>query len=162
MSLTISYKEDETIVEDGTTVLIGSDAASTIRIVRPGISRRHAVISYDGDTWKVEDAGSRNGIFLDGQRIQTVIIDSPTTLYLGHPTDGEAISFAPAAATTPEPSIQDEIDAFVITDSPKTTTPAAAKPASTTPAPRTDPTRVQPAAVSGASGASGASEASEA
>lgn len=156
VSLTISYKEDETIVEDGTTVLIGSDAASTIRIVRPGISRKHAVISYDGDTWKVEDAGSRNGIFLDGQRIQTVIIDSPTTLYLGHPTDGEEISFAPAVTATQEPSIQDEIDAFVITDSPKTTSPAAAKPASTTPAPRTDPTRVQPAAVSGAPGASDA------
>lgn len=156
--LTINYKEDETVVEDDTTVLIGSDAASTIRIVRPGISRKHAVVSFDGDTWKVEDAGSRNGIFLDGQRIQTVIIDNPTTLYLGHPMDGEAISLAPAATATSEPSIQDEIDAFVIADPPKNTTPAepepdAVKPASTTPRTRTDPTRVQPAAASGASDA---------
>jgi hypothetical protein len=150
--LTISYKEDETIVEDGRTVLIGSDAASTIRIVRPGISRRHAVVSFDGDTWKVEDAGSRNGIFSDDQRIQTVIIDSPTTLYLGHPTDGEAISFVPAAAAS-EPSIQDEIDAFVITDPPKNTAPDAAKPAQASPSPRADTTRVQPAAASGASDA---------
>ena len=112
VSLTITYKEDEEVVEDGKTVLIGSDAASTIRIVRPGISRKHAVASFDGDSWKVEDAGSRNGIFSEGQRIQTVIIDSPTTLYLGHPTDGEAIAFVPATASASEPSIQDEIDAF--------------------------------------------------
>ena len=104
MSLTITYKEDEEVVEDGKTVLIGSDAASTIRIVRPGISRKHAVASFDGDSWKVEDAGSRNGIFSEGQRIQTVIIDSPTTLYLGHPTDGEAIAFVPATASASAPS----------------------------------------------------------
>jgi len=150
--LTISYKDDETAVEDGRTVLIGSDAASTIRIVRPGISRKHAVVSFDGDTWKVEDAGSRNGIFSDGKRIQTVIIDSPTTLYLGHPTDGEALSFVPAAGAS-EPSIQDEIDAFVITDPPKNSTPAAAKPTSTTPSPQADSTRIQPTAASGASDA---------
>lgn len=126
MSLTINYLENETSVEDGDTVLIGSDAASTIRIVRPGISRKHAVVSFDGNAWKVEDAGSRNGIFVDGQRIQTMIIDDPTTLYLGHPTDGEVISLAVAAEKTPEPSakdnddsIQAEIDAFVITEKPK-------------------------------------------
>lgn len=153
MSLTISYRDTEEVVEDGETVLIGSDAASTIRIVRPGISRKHAVVSFDGDAWKVEDAGSRNGVFSDGQRIQTVIVDSPTTLYLGHPTDGEAISFVPAAASGSEPSIQDEINAFVITDPPKKSTPAVARPASTTPPPSVDKTRVQPAAVSGASDA---------
>lgn len=126
MSLSINYLENETSVEDGDTVLIGSDAASTIRIVRPGISRKHAVVSFDGNAWKVEDAGSRNGIFVDGQRIQTIIIDDPTTLYLGHPTDGEAISLTVAAEDTLEPStqanddsIQAEIDAFVIAEKPK-------------------------------------------
>jgi hypothetical protein len=150
--LTISYKEDEEVVQDGKTVLIGSDAASTIRIVRPGISRKHAVVSFDGDTWKVEDAGSRNGIFADGQRIQTVIIESPTTLYLGHPTDGEAILFVPAAASTSEPSIQDEINAFVITDPPKTAPVSADRTTSAAP-PSAETTRIQPAAASGASDA---------
>jgi hypothetical protein len=55
----------------------------------------------------VQDAGSRNGTFLDGQRVQVVSIDGPTTLFLGHPSDGEALSLvptptgAPAATTTP-------------------------------------------------------------
>jgi hypothetical protein len=143
--LNIIYQGSETAVEDDATVLIGSDAASTIRIVRPGISRRHAVASFDGTEWKVEDAGSRNGIFADGQRVQTTTVDGPTTLYLGHATDGEAISFVPVSDGKPDGSIQDEIDAFVIADEPE---PEEAK----SPAPVTK-TQVQPAAVGGASNA---------
>ena len=121
MPLNIIYQGSETAIDDDATALIGSDAASTIRIVRPGISRKHAVASFDGAEWKVEDAGSRNGIFADGQRIQTTVISRPTTLYLGHPTSGEAISFVPlqGAGTSAENSIQDEIDAFVMTKEPE-------------------------------------------
>lgn len=127
MPLNIIYQGSETAVDDDATVLIGSDAASTIRIVRPGISRKHAVASFDGTEWKVEDAGSRNGIFADGQRIQTTVISGPTTLYLGHPTDGEAISFVPlvGADTSAKDSIQEEIDAFVIAEEPKSDRAAA-------------------------------------
>ncbi len=139
MPLNIIYQGSETAVDDDATALIGSDAASTIRIVRPGISRKHAVASFDGAEWKVEDAGSRNGIFADGQRIQTKVISGPTTLYLGHPTDGEAISFVPLAGSTQsgKDSIQEEIDAFVITEEPKPDRGAALK-----------RTRVQPSPVS--------------
>lgn len=143
--LNINYQGSETAVEDDTTVLIGSDAASTIRIVRPGISRRHAVASFDGTSWKVEDAGSRNGIFADGQRVQTTTIEGSTTLYLGHPTDGEAISFVPMVDGQPDVSIQAEIDAFVATDE-----SVAKKTESRTP---TEPTRIQPVAMGGASDA---------
>lgn len=148
MPLTIMYQGTETTVEDDTTALIGSDAASTIRIVRPGISRKHAVVSFDGSAWKIEDAGSRNGTFADGQRVQTLEISGPTTLYLGHPTDGEAISFVPvpATGTSPKDTIQDEIDEFVIAAEP----PAAKK---APPRGRPAPTAVQPAAVASASDA---------
>ena len=144
MSLNIIYQGKETAVPDGDTVLIGSDAASTIRIVRPGISRKHAVVSFDGNAWKVEDAGSRNGIFVDGQRVQTIIVDEPTTVYLGHPTDGEIMDFDPPAEEPGEEvdepssqsdndSIQAEIDAFVVTETPEASSNPA--PTLTTPAP---------------------------
>lgn len=97
MSLKVIHQGNENVVDDVATALIGSDASATVRIVRPGISRRHAVISFDGSSWKIEDAGSRNGTFKDGKRIQTLAIDGPTTLYLGHPTDGEAVSLVPMA-----------------------------------------------------------------
>ncbi len=152
--LNIIYQGNETAIDDDVTALIGSDAASTIRIVRPGISRKHAVASFDGSAWKVEDAGSRNGIFADGQRVQTTVISGPTTLYLGHPTEGEAISFVPlAGADAPSSdSIQEEIDAFVITEEPKTDKAGATR----TPAPAAavgEPNRVQPLTVASASDA---------
>ncbi len=134
--LKITYQGNETAVEDDATALIGSDAASTVRIVRPGISRKHAVASFDGTAWKVEDAGSRNGIFQDGERVQTTTISGPTTLYLGHAEDGEAILFAPVVSGEEDMSIQDEIDAFVVAEKPKS------KPKTPPPAERT---RVQPA-----------------
>ncbi len=155
VSLNIIYQGSETAVENSDTVLIGSDAASTIRIVRPGISRKHAVVSFDGNAWKVEDAGSRNGIFVDDQRVQTIIIDGPTAVYLGHPSDGEVISFAPLADENDEPTAQDddnsiqaEIDAFVITEEPKAEPQAPSTdgtPSASAAPPSPVSTRVQPA-----------------
>lgn len=165
MPLNIIYQGTEIVVADDAIALIGSDAAATIRIVRPGISRKHAVVSHDGETWKIEDAGSRNGTFTDGQRVQTMVINGPTTLYLGHPTEGEAISFVPLApARSPkqdpvqapkEGSIQDEIDAFVLTDEPKVNRPkeSPAKSAPLFAATQVRPTRVQPTQVASASDA---------
>ncbi len=98
MPLTVIHQGKETIVDDDSTALVGSDASSTIRIVRPGISRRHALIKHDGTGWKVEDAGSRNGTFVDGRRITVTAVDSSTTCYLGHPTDGEQLTLVPAEA----------------------------------------------------------------
>ncbi len=115
--LQVTYQGKVDVVDDDVTALIGSDAASTIRIVRPGISRRHAVVSYDGTGWKIEDAGSRNGTYKDGQRIQIVAIDEPMTIYLGHPTDGEAIVLTPdttSGTVSEPPPADDEADAFVL------------------------------------------------
>lgn len=138
MSLKVIHQGNENVVDDVTTALIGSDASATVRIVRPGISRRHAVISFDGATWKIEDAGSRNGTFKDGKRIQTLAIEGPTTLYLGHPTDGEVVSLVPIA---PERlAVSDPVDApFDLPPTPPVTAPApesAPRRQATPPSPR--------------------------
>ena len=99
LPLKVIHQGTETVVDDQTTALIGSDAASTIRIVRPGISRRHALLSYDGTGWKLEDAGSRNGTFVDGKRVTVSALEGTTTCYLGHPTDGEEITLITETAT---------------------------------------------------------------
>ncbi len=119
MSLQVKYQDTEVIVDEGSTALIGSGENSTIQIARPGISRRHAAISHDGMAWKVEDAGSRNGTFADGERIHVTTIDGPTTLVLGHPTEGEVVEFREIISGTESPSdLQAEIDAFVLPDNP--------------------------------------------
>jgi len=124
--LKASYQGNDEVIQDETTALIGSDAASTIRIVRPGISRKHAVLSYDGSMWKIEDAGSRNGTFKDGQRIQILALEEPTTVYLGHPTDGESLVLTPirnadAGADDADAGAEDaqsDIEAFVLPTTP--------------------------------------------
>ena len=137
VSLKVSYQGTDFTVEEDTPAFIGSGEAATIRIVRPGISRRHAVVSYDGTTWKYEDAGSRNGSFSDGARIHIATIDGATSLYLGHPSDGELVTLTPdgaSSATKVDESLQDEIDAFVLPESPPPASAAArpARPASVT------------------------------
>lgn len=131
--LKVIHQGNESLIEDDATALIGSDASSTVRIVRPGISRRHAIVTHDGSAWKIQDAGSRNGTFLDGHRIQTTTVDGPTTLYLGHPTDGEALSFVPVAAEPASPPKQDDDEPFDLPASPPTTAAAAATATSRTP-----------------------------
>ena len=49
----------------------GEDAA--LRIVSPDVSRRHAVLTVDGETVTVRDVGSSNHTFLAGKRIDETV-----------------------------------------------------------------------------------------
>lgn len=123
--LRASYQGNDEVIQDEQTALVGSDVASTIRIVRPGISRKHAVLSYDGTMWKIEDAGSRNGTFKDGKRIQILALEEATTVFLGHPTDGESLVLTPISDQTTGDEdngddAQGEVDAFVLPPTPST------------------------------------------
>ena len=138
MSLQVKYQGKEFIVEEGSTALIGSGERSTIQIPRPGISRQHAAVAYDGSNWKVEDAGSRNGTFENGERVQVTTIDSPKTLVLGHPTDGEVLKFR-EITTGSKADLQSEIDAFVLPEAPPAVSTAAAAPAAATRQQRSTP-----------------------
>lgn len=50
--------------------LIGRDAVAVVRIDTPEVSRRHAQIIVDGGVATLEDLGSKNGTFLNGERLQ--------------------------------------------------------------------------------------------
>jgi hypothetical protein len=49
--------------------LIGRDADAPIRVDHPDVSRRHARIKVDGERILLEDLGSKNGVFIDEQRV---------------------------------------------------------------------------------------------
>jgi len=136
--LKITYQENDAVIDDGATAVIGSDATSTVRIVRPGISRRHAVVSKSPSGWIIEDAGSRNGSYRFGQRFERVEINGPETVFLGHPTDGEKLTLAPVDADdSASASDTPVLETFVLPESPPVKTgatagAAAGKTASTT------------------------------
>jgi hypothetical protein len=65
-------RERHVFAVDGDRATIGSGPANDIRIDEPSVSRLHAILQVVGDTWVVEDCGSRNGTFVSGRRIPTM------------------------------------------------------------------------------------------
>ena len=59
-------------------VVIGRSPEADIRIDNPAISRRHAGIKHTAEAYTIEDMGSSNGTFLNGEPVS-----EPTTLKPG-------------------------------------------------------------------------------
>jgi len=105
MDLRVAATGEVVTVPAGTTAVIGADSSATVRIARPGISRRHAVVKYDGSQWALQDASSRNGTFYNGARIQFLDIKGPTTVRLGHPTEGTEVQLTPITPAGAQPKV---------------------------------------------------------
>jgi DNA-binding NtrC family response regulator len=62
-----------------------SDDGRLLAVQVPGkwISARHAVLRAVGDEWIVDDAGSRNGTFVNGQRVTSAIVRDGDVLEVG-------------------------------------------------------------------------------
>lgn len=62
------------------------------------VSWRHASISWGGRSWVIEDHGSTNGTYVQGQRIHQMEIGPGSAVHLGNATDGPRLSLSAAAA----------------------------------------------------------------
>jgi DNA-binding NtrC family response regulator len=90
-----------------------SDDGRVLGVQVPGkwISSRHAVLRAVGDEWIVDDAGSRNGTFVNGQRVTSAIVRDGDVLEVGRvflmvrgaPAAEGAIQRDEDAAVTPAP-----------------------------------------------------------
>ena len=54
---------------EGVDILIGREASSTIQIDSPGVSRKHARLTYQNNQYLLQDLDSSNGTFLNGEQI---------------------------------------------------------------------------------------------
>ena len=50
---------------------IGRGTATGLQLIDPQVSRLHARIYRVGDHWRIEDMGSRNGVYVDEQRLRS-------------------------------------------------------------------------------------------
>lgn len=62
----------------GDTVTVGRDETADLRLGDKAISRRHAALRVEGETAVIEDLGSRNGTFVNAERVE-----SPQRLRVG-------------------------------------------------------------------------------
>ncbi|WTD74233.1 FHA domain-containing protein [Streptomyces sp. NBC_01635] len=85
---------------------LGRDPQGDVVVDDARVSWRHATISFNGRSWVVEDHGSTNGTFAQGQRIHHLEISSDTALNLGNANDGPRVTLSGAAAPAASPQPQ--------------------------------------------------------
>lgn len=65
------------------TVVLGRGQDADIRFEDELVSRRHCALTFNGQSVTVEDLGSTNGTFVDGNYINKQILDSDNRLQIG-------------------------------------------------------------------------------
>jgi DNA-binding winged helix-turn-helix (wHTH) protein len=65
--------------------VVGRERGSAVTIDAPGISRRHALLFLAGNRLHVEDLGSKNGTFVDGERVrERTAVSDGSEVRFGH------------------------------------------------------------------------------
>lgn len=112
-----------TFTLEGDQLNIGRDSTNEITINDAEISRRHARLTFQGGKYVLEDLGSTNGTFVNGQRLA-----GPRVL-----KDGEVVSFGEQIVLVFEVTANDPGATMV---SPRAAAvPSASRPVSPPPAP---------------------------
>ncbi|MDG9715030.1 FHA domain-containing protein [Streptomyces sp. DH24] len=88
---------------------LGRDPQGDVVFDDARVSWRHATVSFNGRSWVVEDHGSTNGTFVQGQRIHQLEVGPGTAVNLGNATDGPRVTLSGSAAVaTPQAQSQQQ------------------------------------------------------
>jgi ABC-type multidrug transport system ATPase subunit/pSer/pThr/pTyr-binding forkhead associated (FHA) protein len=99
-------------LEPSRTYTLGRDPQGDIVLEDARVSWRHATISWGGRSWVIEDHGSTNGTFVQGQRIHQMEIGPGSAVHLGNATDGPRLNLSGAAAAVATPQAQPQQQPF--------------------------------------------------
>ena len=66
------------------TMTIGRSSQADITIADDRISRIHCIIEWMGDTIRIDDQGSTNGIYVDSKAVNQAILTNGVPIQLGH------------------------------------------------------------------------------
>ncbi|WP_053674421.1 FHA domain-containing protein [Streptomyces sp. NRRL B-1140] len=82
---------------------LGRDPQGDVVFDDARVSWRHATVSFNGRSWVIEDHGSTNGTFVQGQRIHQMELGAGSAVNLGNATDGPRLNLSGAAASVATP-----------------------------------------------------------
>jgi pSer/pThr/pTyr-binding forkhead associated (FHA) protein len=92
-------------IED--TLTVGRDETADLRLRDTAVSRRHASLRVEGDTIVIEDLESRNGTFVNAERVEAPqrlrvgdTIQVGKTVFELHSSRGETEPFPPPVTPT--------------------------------------------------------------
>ena len=112
-TIEIRHGDQRVVVRAGEQLVVGrAPRTDGIAIGDSSVSTRHLVIWFDG-AWRVRAEG-RNGMFVDGQRIDQVTVAAELTVALARP-DGPQVVLMPRAQNDPRSSAQYVLDRGVVT-----------------------------------------------
>ena len=69
------------VVESGAG--IGRDSGNPVQLLLPEVSKRHAFLQHTPKGWFVRDLNSRNGLFVNGQKVQEAVLQDGDKLAIG-------------------------------------------------------------------------------
>ncbi|REK91691.1 FHA domain-containing protein [Streptomyces inhibens] len=78
---------------------VGRDPQGDMVLDDARVSWRHATVRWAGRSWIIEDQGSTNGTYVQGQRIHQMEIGPGSTVHLGNATDGPRVTLSAPAPT---------------------------------------------------------------
>jgi ABC-type multidrug transport system ATPase subunit/pSer/pThr/pTyr-binding forkhead associated (FHA) protein len=88
---------------------IGRHPTNQLAIDVPTVSAEHAVIEYRAGVYQLTDRGSRNGTFVNGQRIDTIDLNDGDLIRLGE-MGNNAVTLTYRAGQAPQSAARDQFD----------------------------------------------------
>src|SRR5579871_2559238 len=70
----VRFQGTDRLLDSGSAYRVGRDPDSDIAVNDPRVSWNHATLAYQDGRWVLEDHGSTNGTFLDGERVRRVVV----------------------------------------------------------------------------------------
>lgn len=133
-----------TFALEGDQLIIGRDASHAVSINDAEVSRKHARLTFQGGKYVLEDLGSTNGTFVNGQRLVSPVVLKPgDVVSLGEQIVlmYEGLSADAGATMIGRKSVRTAVGAPAVQapPAPAYAPPPAATPATSTPARKNTP-----------------------
>ena len=79
----LNEKEELRVPIDELGAGIGRDAGNPVQLTRPEVSKQHAFVKRTPQGWLIQDLKSRNGLFVNGKKVQEAVLKDGDRLAVG-------------------------------------------------------------------------------